>query len=119
MRFVKHTRIAFATFALLSAASPAFAGTRTTTLPDLLSAMNQARAAYGLGPLHPDATLARAARAHSLDMLRHDYFAHGAFATRMTAFGARGPVVGENLAWGAGSVRSAQHAVPAWLTRPE
>ena len=80
--------------------------------------MNKARAAYGLRPLHPDATLSRAARSHSLDMLRHNYFSHGAFAARMNAFHAAGPAVGENLAWGSGSLGSAAHVVEMWLASP-
>src|SRR2546430_13443837 len=98
MRFARHIGVVFATFTLLLAASPASAAL-THTEASLLGAMNKARAAYRLGPLHADATLTRAARSHSLDMLRHHYFAHGAFAARMSSFVARGPIVGENLAW--------------------
>ena len=104
--------------ALVAASSPASAAlTRGET--SLLIAMNKARAAYGLRPLHPDATLSRAARSHSLDMLRHNYFSHGAFAARMNAFHAAGPAVGENLAWGSGSLGSAAHVVEMWLASPE
>ena len=118
MQFAKHIGVVFATFAVLVAASPASAAlARGET--SLLIAMNQARAAHGLRPLHTDATLGRAARSHSLDMLRHNYFSHGAFAARMNAFHAVGPVVGENLAWGSGSLGSAAHVVQMWLASPE
>jgi uncharacterized protein YkwD len=105
-------------FATLLAASPASAAL-TRREASLLSAMNRARAEYHLAPLHADVTLTRAARQHSLDMLRHAYFAHGAFAARLSAFGARGPVIGENLAWGAGSLGAATHVVQMWLASPE
>ena len=118
MQFAKHIGVVFATFAVLVAASPASAAlARGET--SLLIAMNQARAAHGLRPLHTDATLGRAARSHSLDMLRHNYFSHGAFAARMNAFHAVGPIVGENLAWGSGALGSAAHVVQMWLASPE
>jgi uncharacterized protein YkwD len=116
--FAKHICVVFATFTAFAAASPASAAL-TRGESSLLSAMNKARAAYHLAPLQPDATLTRAARSHSLDMLRHNYFAHGALASRVNAFGARGPVVGENLAWGTGSLGSADHVVEMWLASPE
>jgi uncharacterized protein YkwD len=49
-------------------------------------------------------------------MLRRQYFAHAAFAFRMRASGARGPVFGENLAWGPAS---APWVVGRWLASPE
>jgi hypothetical protein len=39
--------------------------------------MNRVRRANGLRPLHADRTLRRAALAHTVDMLCHNYFAHG------------------------------------------
>lgn len=81
--------------------------------------MNAARAAHGLRPLHADATLRTAARAHSVDMLRSDYFAHGDFPGRMATFHVRGPVAGENLAWGSGPYGQTQAIVQEWLASPE
>jgi uncharacterized protein YkwD len=118
MRFTKHIVMLFVTFGVLVAASPAGA-TLTRSEASLLVAMNQVRAAHGLAPLHADSTLERAARAHSIDMLRHNYFAHGAFSSRMHAFRAAGPFLGENLAWGEGSAGSAAHIVQLWLASPE
>ena len=118
MQLAKHIGVIFAMFTVLVAASPA-AAALTRREASLLAAMNHARAAHGLAPLHTDPTLVRAARSHSLDMLRHDYFAHGAFAARMNAFHARGPIVGENLAWGSGALGSAAHVVQMWLASPE
>ncbi len=85
----------------------------------LLAAMNAARAAQGLAPLHVDATLERAAHAHSADMLRHNYFSHGAFGGRMLAFRVHAPCEGENLAWGTGPYGKAGAIVREWLASPE
>jgi uncharacterized protein YkwD len=84
-----------------------------------LAAVNTARASYGVAPLQLDATLQRAARAHSADMLRHNFFAHGAFGGRMLAFHVRGPFEGENLAWGTGRYGRPGMVVRAWLASPE
>ena len=67
--------------------------------------MNGVRASHGLAPLRLDVRLLRAARGHSADMLHRQYFAHGSVAGRALAQGARGPVFGENLAWGTGADR--------------
>lgn len=80
--------------------------------------MNRTRAAHGLQPLHIGWKLQRAARAHSRDMLRRDYFAHGPFLSRLLAVGAGGPFLGENLAWGAGARARAAWTVRAWLASP-
>jgi uncharacterized protein YkwD len=85
----------------------------------LLRAVNAARAAHHVRPLRVDSTLTSAARSHSRDMLAHGYFAHGAFQSRMLAFHARGPIVGENLAWGVGSLASPSAIVREWLASPE
>jgi len=84
----------------------------------LLNEINRVRAAHSAPPLRIDRRLERAARAHSGDMLRRGYLSHGAFAQRLTGFGARGRAVGENLAWGVGSRASAQAIVAAWLASP-
>jgi uncharacterized protein YkwD len=84
----------------------------------LLEAVNAARVSHGVAPLRLDAALGRAAEAHTLDMLRGDYFAHGDFYSRMVAFHLHG-TLGENLAWGSGSYSAAQAIVHMWLTSPE
>jgi uncharacterized protein YkwD len=81
--------------------------------------VNAARASFGLRPLRLDTTLARAARFHSGEMLSSGAFGHGAFRTRMVSFHARGPVVGENLAWGSGSYAAPATIVHEWLASPE
>ena len=63
-----------------------------------MSALNRARREHGLPALRYSDSLHRAARAHSMDMVRRGYFAHGPFARRLSAFGVRAPLVGDVLA---------------------
>jgi uncharacterized protein YkwD len=102
---------------LLFTASPALAG--PSSVHGLLAAVNAARASHGLRPVHLSPVLAKAARAHSADMLRHDFFAHGDFSRRMAAFRVPGPTIGENLAWGTGKYGEAPTIVQEWLASPE
>jgi uncharacterized protein YkwD len=81
--------------------------------------VNAARKAYGLPALRLDPTLTEAAQAHSSDMLRRDYFAHGNFPGRMAAFHVSGRTSGENLAWGSGAYGRAGEVVREWLASPE
>jgi len=103
-------------FALLGPASGAQAGMVSGSESSLLQTMNSARTGRGLAPLRVDFRLVRAARGHSADMMRRQYFAHGSVAARALAAGARGPVFGEDLAWAAGL--TAQWAVTQWLASP-
>ena len=100
----------------LAVAAPAAA--RTGAARALLDEMNRVRAAHGVAPLRLDTPLDRAARSHAADMLRRGYFAHGAVASRLRSFGARGPVFGENLAWGVGPHGAAGSIVSQWLASP-
>ena len=84
----------------------------------LLQAVNQTRRAHGLRPLQLDGALVRAAQSHSADMLRGNYFSHGNFHDRMVAFHVRGPVAGENLAWGNGPYARTATIVREWLASP-
>ena len=93
--------------------------TLTGAESSLLTAMNQARASYGLRPLHADPRLERAARAHSSKMLRTGTFFHGAFRARIRRVGVRAPRIGENLAWSTGSLAAARTIVRMWLASPE
>ena len=92
---------------------------RSTTGLGLLQAVNAARTAYGLRPLRIDPSLTQAAQAHSTDMLRRDYFAHGNFPGRMAAFHVSLRTAGENLAWGSGPYGRAGEVVQEWLASPE
>jgi uncharacterized protein YkwD len=102
--------------AVLGLASFARAGTDTASEASLLETMNEVRARRGLPPLRIDVKLTRAARAHSADMMRRQYFAHGYVLGRTVAAGARGPVFGENLAWA--TRITATWVVTHWLASP-
>src|SRR5689334_4362532 len=97
------------------------AGTRTAAgarARAIVAAVNAVRAAHHLPGLQIDLRLARAARAHSLDMIRRSYFAHGNLGARMTLFRVRGTLFEENLAWSSG-VLGGQGAVADWLASPQ
>lgn len=51
-------------------------------------------------------------------MLQRDYFDHGPMAQRLLRFGARGPRLGENLAWGVGTLAATRMIVRKWLASP-
>ena len=94
---------------------------RTTVSPSeqaLLAEVNRIRGAHGLPALRTDGRLVRAARAHTDGMLRQKRFAHGNFAARLRQFGVRAGRVGENLAWGSGSLATAPAIVRMWLNSP-
>jgi uncharacterized protein YkwD len=101
---------------LFLTASAAEAGGLSGYEASVLSRMNAVRTSHGLRPLRLDRRLLRAAKAHSADMMRRQYFAHGALAARTRAAGARGPVFGEDLAWATGL--TADWVVDAWLASP-
>ena len=109
--------VAFVTvFALFGASTTAEARRLTSSETSLLQTMNSVRASHGLTPLRADARLIRAARGHTSDMLRRQYFAHGSVAGRAQTAGAHGPVYGENLAWATGL--TAQWVIDHWLASP-
>ncbi|HET8529248.1 MAG TPA: CAP domain-containing protein [Gaiellaceae bacterium] len=108
--------IGFSAFLLAPAAG---ARTRASTATSLLQAVNRTRSAHGLRALRLDTRLVRAARSHSLEMLRGNFFAHGDFHGRMVAFRVQGPTAGENLAWGNGSYARPATIVAEWLASPE
>jgi uncharacterized protein YkwD len=89
--------------------------------------LNAERDERGLRPLKRNQRLARAADRHVEDMVKHRYFAHDSrdgsrFSERIKDTGyLNGPgswVVGENLAWGAGTSGSAAAIVKAWMASP-
>src|SRR5215468_10135259 len=83
----------------------------------IVAAVNAVRTAHLLPALTVDLRLSRAARSHSIDMLRRGYFAHGNFAARMARFHVRGTLFEENLAFSSG-ILSGQAAVADWLASP-
>ena len=79
---------------------------------------NQARVSRGLRALCVHPALQRAARAHSADMIRRDYFAHGSVGPRLSRFGYNWRTYGENIAWGSGSRGSANSIFRSWMNSP-
>jgi uncharacterized protein YkwD len=119
-RNISSLTAAFLVALLLAASAGAATAKRTVSAAtSLLQAVNQTRRANGLRPLRLDGALIRAARSHSAEMLRGDYFAHGDFHGRMVTFHVRGPVAGENLAWGNGQYARAATIIREWLASPE
>jgi uncharacterized protein YkwD len=99
----------------LCVAGTAHAASQSQREADLLETVNATRAAHGLAPLLPDERLTNAARDHSQALLRNDVLRHGAVRARLAAYGARGPIFGENIAWGVGSLATANAIVRMWL----
>jgi uncharacterized protein YkwD len=83
----------------------------------VVSLVNQARAAAGCGPVTVNGALTAAAQAHSDDMGVNGYFSHTSrdgrtFDQRIRAAGYGGGYVGENIAQGQ---RSARAVHDAWM----
>jgi uncharacterized protein YkwD len=89
--------------------------------------VNQQRTSRGLKPLKANRRLSTAATRHARDMVAHNYFSHdslggGDFVDRIrnagyvqpTAF----PSLGEDLAWGSGSLGTPSAIVQGWMDSP-
>lgn len=87
-----------------------------------LCLINRERARRGLRRLRENGRLSAAAHRHSSAMVRHRYFAHGSFMSRIRRSGylrsARSWTVGENIAWGSGGRGSPAAIVRAWMRSP-
>ncbi|HET7479651.1 MAG TPA: CAP domain-containing protein [Rubrobacteraceae bacterium] len=81
----------------------------------MLDHHNKTRADRGLSRLCVHPALEKAARAHSQDMIRKDYFAHGNVGKRLHKFGYRWRTYGENIAYGSGSSGSPDAIFKAWM----
>lgn len=90
--------------------------------------MNAMRTDAGVPALRQQDQLAQASAGHSQDMEQNKYFAHDSqdgrdLVTRLTQIGyipkTGDWVVGENLAWGSGSLATPQAIVNAWMNSPE
>jgi uncharacterized protein YkwD len=86
----------------------------TTRDKVLVAAINSVRTQHLLPRLRIDFRLSLAARSHSLDMLRRDYFGHGNFSARISRFQVRGRFFAENLDWSSGVI-PASAIVADWL----
>lgn len=91
------------------------------------AAINEVRAAHGLPPVRGHRRLARAARAHSRDMVRQGYFGHvspsgltPSARVRRAGYPAGRRVwrVGETIAWGEGEYAAPAAVVRTWLESP-
>jgi uncharacterized protein YkwD len=108
--------VVLAVLALLVPATAAQARGLTPSEASLLDTMNAVRKSNGLPALRVDFRLVRAARGHSADMMRRQYFAHGSVLGRAVGAGARGPLFGEDLAWA--TRINATWVVTHWLASP-
>jgi uncharacterized protein YkwD len=107
-------------------AKPARSG--SAAIPRTMACLiNAERRARGLRPLRLDPRLSKAAREHSLDMVRRRYFSHSspeglspAQRVRSTGYlrASRAWVVGENIAWGWHGRETAAAVVRAWMASP-
>ncbi|HKH41421.1 MAG TPA: CAP domain-containing protein [Solirubrobacterales bacterium] len=89
--------------------------------------INEQRAGHGVRPVQPNAALRQAALGHSTEMISQRYFEHTSpagvtFVDRIEAAGytrgARSWEVGENLAWGSGSLSTPGSLVTSWMNSP-
>jgi uncharacterized protein YkwD len=84
----------------------------------ILRTVNNIRGAHGRRRLSLGPALHRAARAHSVDMVRRGYFDHGAWFQRLRRFGVRGRALGENIAYATEPGFNAGVVVQMWMTSP-
>jgi uncharacterized protein YkwD len=89
--------------------------------------VNAQRAAHRLAPLRSSRQLRVAAEAHGADMVAHRFFAHvspfsGAVTDRVRRAGylahTRDWSLGEDIAWGEGTLSTPQSIVTAWMNSP-
>lgn len=82
---------------------------------------NRERRDRNLKPLCVHPKLQRAARAHSKDMIRRDYFSHNTkgrnenACERIKRFGYRYRLCGENIAYGSGSYGEPESIMRGWM----
>ena len=85
---------------------------------------NRKRASRGLPRLCIRPALEKAARAHSADMIRRDYFSHNTEGRnegpceRIRRYGYHWRKCGENIAWGSGRYGSPNSRFQAWMNSP-
>ena len=90
----------------------------------MLGLHNRKRASRGLPRLCIHPALQKAARAHSADMIRRDYFSHNTKGRnegpceRIRRCGYRWRTCGENIAWGSGRKGSPNSRFRAWMNSP-
>jgi hypothetical protein len=136
-RAVRIAALASSIFAVLAGTASASSCAGADVAPDAadlriargatLCLLNEERTARGLAPLSGNVRLAAAASAHATDMVTQGYFAHDAldgsgFGLRVERSGYLGHrrswVLGENLAWGSGSLATPASIVAGWMDSP-
>ena len=111
----KHVVVGFlAALALLMPATAAKASRLTSSEASLLTTMNAVRQSHHLPALRIDFHLVRAARGHSADMMRRQYFAHGSVAGRVVFLGSP-PFATPVLE----SILASPHKVLALVAKPD
>ena len=102
----------------LSPATAAFAATTSDASLEakVVTLTNAERAKAGCAALKVDSRLTTAARTHSADMVRYNYFSHtghdgSSFTTRASRAGYPS-AIGENIAWG---YRTPETLMTAWM----
>lgn len=140
-RLLAATALAGATLALASAPAGAAVSTcvGATVIPSranlitvraaTLCLLNEQRPAYGLAPLSVNRSLGKVAGRYSALMVRKRFFDHvsprgSTLISRVrsaTSYlrGSRSWALGENIAWGLGSLGTPAAAVDAWMHSPE
>src|SRR4051812_27692522 len=92
-----------------------------------LCLVNQERTSRGLKALKANRRLAKAAALHARDMVARGYFSHdsasgGSFVDRIRHAGYVAPRVfpslGEDLAWGSGTLGTPRQIVASWMNSP-
>jgi uncharacterized protein YkwD len=116
------TGLACALLALLPAAAPAVAATPADDgfASAMLRGLNRVRSAHRLPRVAEDARMDRGAAAHSRDMARRGYFAHGSWPGRVMAAAGSARSVGEVIGWRVQSSPRGEAAamVREWLGSP-
>lgn len=111
----------------LALALPAHATRLDSVEQRILEYTNSERQSHGLAPLVLDGSLTEAARAHSEEMARLEYFSHESptpghekLRQRTSAAGCRAREVGENIAYydGYSPDQVAQQVVTDWMNSP-
>ena len=122
--------VVLAAFVVLAVApvTPALAITMTKPEKKVLALVNAVRVKHGLHKLRMVASLERAARAHSREMVSRGYFGHdsysgASFSTRLihygyTQTGCTRWTVGEDIACGSGSGGTPRAIFRAWMHSP-
>lgn len=134
-RTLRHARIAAALAAAVALLAPASASAACPGADDspnqvslgaaersTLCLLNVERRSHGLPKLRRNPRLDLASKRHARSMAVHHFFEHGNFVGRIRAAnylrGARSWTVGENIAWGSGSLATPAEIVDAWMHSP-